>query len=480
VSVSAVFIGGAWRRSGPRSEVRNPADTDEVVAEVELANPDDVADAVTCARAALRGWNADAGWRAAALHRLALEIERAGNTIARDLVREEGKTLADASGEVARSVDTLRHFAEQAFAALGQVLPGVKPGAWTMTRRKPVGVVAAITPFNFPLLVPVWKIAPALAYGNTVVWKASELTPLTGAHLMAAYERAELPDGVLNLVTGDARTGAALTEHAAVDAVTFTGSTSVGRAIERVVAGHGRRLQSELGGSNVAIVLGDADPRAADRLLAKGAMAGAGQKCTALARAVVDVRILDAVTASLVEELARWQIGNGLDPAVAMGPLITDTAVEAMLQTVDRATREGASVLFGGRRPIDPALARGHFVEPTVLVDVAPDAHVAQVETFGPLITVHAARDATDALRTANSSRYGLNAAIITHDLPRALELADGVEAGMVHVNDVSGFVPWVPFGGIKDSGFGPFEQGSTAAEFFTSTRVVNLHGAGA
>ncbi|HWV84845.1 MAG TPA: aldehyde dehydrogenase family protein [Capillimicrobium sp.] len=473
MTTPGTYVDGAWGGAGRPLAVRNPADVDELVAEIDAGDAATVAAACAAAAQAAPGWGATPGAdRARLLDAFARELEACGDAIARDLVREEGKTLAEAGGEVRRAAQSLRYYAQEALAPLGDVLPPARPGAVTMTRRRPVGPVALITPFNFPLLVPAWKLAPALAYGNTVVWKPSELTPLTALHVVRAAERAGLPPGVLNLVTGGAEVGAALVAAPEIAALSFTGSTAVGRAIERAVAGRGVRLQLEMGGANAAVVLADAPlPETAAALL-EGAMGGTGQRCTAIRRAVVERPALAPLAEALRDGLAGWRLGSGLDPGVAMGPLVSAPAADRVLAAVDEARRHGASVVAGGSRPAENGLARGHFVEPTVLAG----ATAGDEEVFGPLLTLIPVDDLDEAIAVANATRYGLNAAVFTADLARALRFADAAEAGMVHVNATGGVAVHVPFGGIKDSGLGPFEQGRAAAELFTRPRVIHLH----
>ena len=473
-----MLIDGCWRPGEQRAEIRDPANVDEIVGEVHLATESDVADAYAAAAGAARAWRrAPATERAAVLHRAAAILVERADDVARGLVREEGKILSDAAGEVQRSAETLRYFAGEALQPIGDVLPGVKPGALTLARRLPVGPVLAVTPFNFPLLIPTWKIAAALAFGNTVVWKPSQLTPLTAVRLAEVFADSGLPGGVLNLVTGTAGDiGDALLDHPELRALTFTGSTPIGRGLERRLAGRGVRVQLEMGGKNVAIVLDDAPVAEAARAIVAGAMAATGQRCVSICRAVSSRRLAGELRDAIVAEVANIRVGHGLEAETTMGPLVSADAVASVLAAVESARAGGAAVVAGGVQPDDARLARGHFVAPTVLDAVDPASAIAQEEVFGPVLSLISVADDERAIEVANSTRYGLNAAVFTRDLERALTMVDSIEAGMVHVNAVTGIQPYIPFGGHKDSSSGPAEQGKAAAEFFTELQVVNIH----
>lgn len=473
-----ILVDGRWRSSGRRAEVRDPANVDEIVGEVDLGTEFDVADAFAAAAAAASGWRrVPATERAAVLHRAAALLGQRADEVARELVREEGKILSDAAGEVQRAAETLRYFAGEALQPIGDLLPGVKPDALSFARRLPVGPVLAVTPFNFPLLIPVWKIAAALAFGNTVVWKPSQLTPLTAVRLAGALDDAGVPGGVLNLVTGSGSDiGDALLDQPALRALTFTGSTPVGRGLERRLAGCGVRVQLEMGGKNVAIVLDDAPVAEAARAIVAGAMSATGQRCVSISRAVSSHRLAGELREAVVAEVARIRLGHGLEAETTMGPLVSADAATSVLAAVEAARADGAAVVAGGVRPEDARLARGYFVAPTILDDVDPASAIAQEEVFGPVLSLIRVAGDSQALEVANSTRYGLNAAVFTRDLERALAMVDGIEAGMVHVNAVTGIQPYIPFGGHKDSSFGPAEQGKAAAEFFTELQVVNIH----
>jgi aldehyde dehydrogenase (NAD+) len=475
--IAATYVGGRWLDRPHRRIVTDPADNRTVVAEVSLSTAADVDAAYAAADRSARGWaNAAPQRRHDILMAAAAVLDRDRDAMARDLVREEGKIWADATGEVARSADTLRYFANAALQPAGDVLPA-PAGSFILSRRVPLGVVTVITPFNYPMLLPTWKIGPALAHGNTVVWKCSELVPLSAVHLSRAMAQAGLPDGVLNLLCGTAATlGGPLLADPRTRAVTFTGSTAAGRAVQSAVTGRDVAVQLEMGGSNVAIVLADADIDAVIAHLAAGAFSGSGQKCTAIGRVVAEAPVADEIGQRLAAAAADWTMGSGLDPATKLGPLMTPAARDAVVRATRDAASAGATVLHGGAAPTEERLAHGNFVPATVITEVNPDTTAARQEVFGPFAAVIPVQDSGRAVEVANATPYGLNAGVFTRDVGQAMRLVQGLNAGMVHLNAVTGFPPHVPFGGMKDSGAGPLEQGPRTYEFFTRGQVVHLH----
>jgi acyl-CoA reductase-like NAD-dependent aldehyde dehydrogenase len=474
MSLATTFINGVWLDRDERWLLHDPADTRDLVAEVSLSAASDVEAAYAAAHQCARAWAATAPQRR---HDLlvgaAAILDRDRDAMARDLVCEEGKTWAEAVGEVSRSADTLRYFATAALQPVGDVLPA-PAGSFALSRRVPLGVVTVITPFNYPMLLPAWKIGPALAHGNTVVWKCSELVPLSAAHFVRALAEAGLPAGAVNLLCGTGRDLAGpLLGDPRCRALTFTGSTLTGRSIQRALAGRDVTLQLEMGGSNVAVVLADADLDAVLPHLANGAFSGSGQKCTAIGRIVVEEPLADELAHRLAVLADGWTAGPGLDPTTRLGPLVTPGARDAVVAAARNARAAGAQVLSGGTR-LDGSLAHGNYVGATVVSRIEPEA--ARDEVFGPFAAVIAVPDPERAVAVANDSPYGLNAGVFTRDVGRALRLVQQLEVGMVHLNAVTGFPPYAPFGGVKDSGAGPLEQGPRSYEFFTRSQVVNLH----
>jgi aldehyde dehydrogenase (NAD+) len=384
------------------------------------------------------------------------------------VVREVGKPVGEAGAEVARAVAILRFYAQAAFDPEGDVLPPASPGVLLLTRRRPQGLVGLITPWNFPVAIPAWKLAPAIAYGNAAVLKPA---PDATACALLLAEVLELPEDVLQVVPGGVEAGRRLVEHPGVDAVSFTGSAAVGREVARAATDRGVPVQAEMGGQNPCVVLADADVEATARTIASAAMGYAGQKCTA-ARRVIAVGGSDALTDALVAEVDRLPVGDPADPRTVLGPLITEAARDRVAAAVDRARAAGARVLTGG----GPVGDDGWYLAPALVDRLAPDDELATEEVFGPVCAVLGTADLDEAVRLANGTRYGLVAAVYTSDLGLALDLATRLEAGLVRVNaPTTGLDFHAPFGGDKASGIGPREQGRAAREFYTSTATITI-----
>lgn len=468
------FIGGEFRDAGRASSDLNPARPSESVAEVLQADQAVAGEAVEAAHAAFPGWRAmTAPARGDILRKAADLLDARAADVGRDLTREEGKTLAEGIGETRRAVQILRYYAGQCLEPDGETYPSHSAATFLYARREPVGVISVITPWNFPIAIPAWKMAPALAYGNSVVWKPAELVPLTAVHLLRALVDAGLPPGVLNLVLGKgSEVGDVLVTRPEVQAITFTGSNLVGRALQRKATEHGKKVQLELGGKNPAVVLDDADLDVAAEQVARGAFLSAGQKCTATSRVIVQ----DAVAGAFQERLAAladsWKLGDPLEADTRVGPLVSADQLQTVSGYLDVARQEGARVLAGGGRA--EQLGDGFYVKPTVLTEVAPDSRVVREEIFGPVAAVLSACTYADAIRLANDTRYGLSASVFTNDLSRALRFADDIHAGVVKVNQESAGVEFhVPFGGMQESSSGSREQGKAAREFFTQWKTV-------
>jgi aldehyde dehydrogenase (NAD+) len=473
------YIAGEWRAaaSGETMENRNPADRDEVVGRFASSGGADVDAAIAAAEEAYRSWRFSSPiTRANILHKAANILESRIPEVGRELTREEGKTLKEGIGETTRAVQILRYFAGEAQQPSGEHYPSVNPHTLLYTTREPLGVVAVITPWNFPIAIPAWKIAPALAFGNTVVFKPASLTPLTAVRLVEALDQAGLPAGVLNLVTGSAaNVGDPLVRDPRVVAITFTGSNETGAELRRFAAERGAKLQLELGGKNPAIVLADADLEHALGHVVNGAMMSTGQKCTATSRAIVDRRIVNRFTEMLADRIGGLRVGDPLDEDTQIGPLIDERAAERVAGEVDAAKQAGAQLVAGGERP-GGGLERGAFLAPTLFADVDPTSRLGQDELFGPVLGVIPVDSMEEAMAVANQVRFGLSASIFTRDLGRALAFAREIEAGIVHVNsETAGAEPQVPFGGMKGSSSYSREQGKASREFFTQVKTVYI-----
>lgn len=449
-------------------ESRSPQDPSDLVGTAPDLDRPAVEAAVARARASAAGWAATPGpTRAALLEACANAVEAAAGELGALIVREVGKPAGEASAEVARGVAILRYHAQSAMLPLGEVLPAADGRSLLHTRRVPWGVAGLITPWNFPVAIPLWKAAPALAAGNTVVLKPSEQAPVTALRL-GELLGAVLPADVLQVVTGTGTAGAAVAEL--TDVVSFTGSRATGVRVRDTVTARGVPVQCEMGGQNAALVLPDADQEAAATMIAAAAMGYAGQKCTATSRVVVvgDAEAFGRRLAAAVEALA---VGDPTDTGTVVGPVIDTKARQAVLDAVAEARRDG-QVLAGGQ-PLDRP---GSFVAPTVVASLPAGARLLTEEVFGPVCAVQAARDVDHAVELVNDVRYGLVASIHTKDLAAALDLVPRLETGMVKVNaPTTGVDLHAPFGGDKDSSFGQREQGSAAAAFYSRTTTVTL-----
>ncbi|MDP5228515.1 MULTISPECIES: aldehyde dehydrogenase family protein [Arthrobacter] len=471
------LIGGRWTEgTGALLESRSPAAPGVVVAQGRQAGPEQLLDAVAAARAAARGWaRTPAHERGAVLLRAAAIIEEHAGVWGEELSREEGKTLPEGTGEVLRAAQVLRYQAGEGDREAGTVHHSPRAGEQILVTRKPLGVVAVVTPFNFPIAIPAWKIAPALVHGNTVVWKPASTVPLLAMRLAQALHDAGLPDGVLNLVIGSGALGDALVDHPDVDGLTFTGSTGVGRALAGRAAARGVPVQAEMGGKNAAVVLADADLDLALEQVLLGAFRSSGQKCTATSRLVVEEPVADEFLRHLAERVSALRLGDPLESGVDLGPVISATARDGILKAVRDGIDDGARLLCGGPDAAVPT--GGHFVAPTV-VELDGEAPLWRDELFGPVLAVRRAATVEEAFALAEDSEFGLSAALFTQDLTLALEAMEGLDVGVLHVNSESaGADPHVPFGGAKKSGYGPKEQGQAAREFFTHTTTVYLRG---
>lgn len=475
------FIGGEWvpAKSGQTFQNTNPADTREVVAQYPQSGQPDALAAIEAAKAALPAWSGMTSVaRGRVLSKASQLLEARKPELAKLLTQEEGKTLAEATGEVQRTADIFRFFGGLSYNVGGQTIPHDLPNNLLYTRREPVGVVALITPWNFPIAIPAWKMAPALLSGNTVIIKPASQAPAMTMELAKVLTEAGLPKGVLNVVTGDGRAvGGELSTNPNIAALSFTGSHKVGSSIYQQLAKNMTRAQMEMGGKNPTIVLADADLDLAARLVAIAGFGLTGQACTATSRVIVEKSVAEAFTAKLVEKAKAIKVGNGLHEGVTMGPAVNEQEFKGNLEYIDIAVKEGAKLAWGGERLTEGDLAHGYYMQPAVLTGVTPGMRIAQEEVFGPVVAIIAVEDFEEALKVANSVDVGLSASIVTKDIKKAMIYSERIQAGVVKVNQIStGLALQAPFGGVKKSSTDSFkEQGAGAIEFYTRIKTVYL-----
>lgn len=473
---SLQYLNGEWTVGDGDDlvETLNPAHPDDVVVSAPAATREQAAEAVATAAEASEEWaSTTPDERDSVLYELADLIERDIDEIAETMTREEGKPISSARAETARTAEIFRYFAGDARRATGQTVPSGDPETFTYTVREPLGVVSLITPWNFPVATPGWKIAPALATGNTVVFKPSSVTPLVGRKLVELFDEVGLPDGVVNFVVGPGSTiGDEITTHDDVDGISFTGSNAVGDHIAEVAAEQGTPVQLEMGGKNPQVVLSDADLDAAAEAATAGAYGGTGQACTATSRLLVHEDVLDELRSRVVERAQNMTIGPGLnDPDVS--PASHEDQHETNHEYVEIGVTEGAELLCGGNVPEE--YDDGYYIEPTVFGDVSPDMRIAQEEIFGPILSLIPVTDYEEAVEIANDIRFGLSASIFTTDMTTARQFVNDVEAGVVKINGTTtGSDIQMPFGGMKASSSETHKElGQRAYSFYTHEKAV-------
>ena len=468
------FIGGTWRESvsGETYEKHSPWAPSQVTGSYAASTVADADEAVAAAREAFPAWKAlPAQQRAGFFFKAADAIEARVEQIAQDMTAEMGKPLREARMEAARAAAILRFSAGEAFRPAGEVYEPSVANQTLYTRRRPIGVVGLITPWNFPVAIPVWKLAPALIYGNTVVMKLGYEAPRTGLHIAECFAEAGLPAGVLNVLTGaGSKVGARLVSHPDVRAISFTGSVAVGQAVRNEATARNCRVQLELGGHNPLIVMADAElDRAVEGTFA-GAFWSAGQKCTATRRIYAHASVYDSFREKLLARIASAKVGDPADPATEVGPVVTESAMDEILAAIERGIADGGTVLAGGER----ADENGYLIAPTLLEGIPDGSYLSCEEVFGPVASLFTFDTLDEALTRANAVEFGLSAAIYTRDLHAVQRFAGELQAGILHVNSqTAGADVHVPFGGLKGSAWGPHEQGRAAMEFYTETVTV-------
>ena len=474
------FIDGQWRKPSSATYLPdiNPADTKEVVAESPSSTAAEAIMAVEAAERAYPDWRATpAPQRGQLLYRVQRRMEARRHELAEVLTREEGKTLTESNGEIQRAINVVEFYAGEGRRLLGETIPSELPNNFCYTVREPIGPLALITPWNFPVAIPMWKLAPAIACGNTVVLKPASLTPLSAGLIADIFSECDAPPGLINVIYGRGREiGEALLNHPAIKGVSFTGSNEIGTKLYSTSAVNGIKCQCEMGGKNPIVILEDADLELATNSSVQGAYGSTGQRCTATSRAIVVDSVADRFIEQLEARVNALVVGNGLDPATDVGPSVDQTQLDTVLNYIGIGQDEGAKLVTGGLRLADDAHDCGYFVQPTIFDRVTSNMRIAQEEIFGPVLSVLRVPDAASALLAANAVRYGLAAAIYTQDVSKAFKLVDKLEAGIIHVNSPTvGGEAHIPFGGMKETGVGLREMGREAINFFTELKVVYL-----
>jgi alpha-ketoglutaric semialdehyde dehydrogenase len=476
------FINNEWIESGSGQTIKsiNPANKEEIVGKVQNSTIEDLEKAVQAAHKAKKSWRKlGQAARGQLLFKVANIIEENLDDIAETLTREMGKTLPEAKGETARGIAILRYYAGEGMRKDGDVIPSSDKDALMFTKRTPLGVVGVITPWNFPVAIPVWKIAPALVYGNTVVFKPATEAAVTAAKVVDCFAKAGIPAGVLNFITGSGSViGQALIDHSLLNAITFTGSEGVGEGVAKSAAARGIKFQLEMGGKNPVIVTKDADLDNAVEAVISGGFRSTGQKCTASSRVIVEAEVYDAFKEKLIQETKKITVGAGLQEGIWMGPCASESQFNTVKKYIEQGKEEGASLIYGGEPLTGEEFEKGFYVSPAIFENVKSDMAIAQEEIFGPVIALLKAADLEEAIEIANDTKYGLSASIFTSNIGSLLEFIDEVEAGLVRINaESAGVELQAPFGGMKASSTGSREQGEAAKEFFTAIKTIFIKG---
>ena len=467
------LIAGEWVGTNATKNI-NPSDTNEVVGLYADGSAEDTKNAIAAAKAAFPAWSRSGIWeRHVILKKAGDEIMARKDELGALLAREEGKTLPEATGEVIRASQIFEFFAGEALRLAGEVIPSVRPNIGVEITREGLGVIGIITPWNFPIAIPAWKIAPALCYGNTIVFKPAELVPACSWAIVDILNRAGLPKGVLNLVMGKGSVvGQAMLESPDVHGITFTGSTGTGRRVAAASIEHNRKFQLEMGGKNPMVVLDDADLNVAVEAAANSGFFSTGQRCTASSRLIVTEGIHDKFVAALTDKLKTLVVDNALKAGTHIGPVVDERQLKTDTDYIEIGKSEGAKLAFGGE--VISRDTPGFYLQPTLFTEATNQMRISREEIFGPVVSVIRAKDYDEALAIANDTPFGLSAGIATTSLKHATHFKRNSEAGMVMVNLPTAGVDFhVPFGGRKGSSYGPREQGKYAAEFYTTVKTA-------
>lgn len=475
------FINNEWIDASSDKTITSisPADR-EPVGYVQSSTEDDLNKAVEAAHNVKKEWRRlGQSARGQILFKAANILEENLNEIAETMTREMGKTLPEAKGETARGIAILRYYAGEGMRKEGDVIPSSDKDALMLTKRTPLGVVGVITPWNFPVAIPIWKMAPALVYGNTIVWKPATEGAVTAAKVMECLAKAGFPAGVVNFITGSGSViGQGLIDHPLLNAITFTGSENVGQGVAKSASARGIKYQLEMGGKNPVIVTKDANIDQAVEAVISGGFRSSGQKCTASSRVVVESAVYEEFKQKLVEEAGKITVGNGLEEGIWMGPCASESQFNTVTEYIEKGKQEGAKLAHGGEVLTGGVYDKGFFVTPAIFEDVTADMVIAQEEIFGPVIALIKAADLEEAIDVANNTKYGLSASIFTSNINSILEFIDEIEVGLVRINaESAGVELQAPFGGMKASSSGSREQGEAAKEFFTAIKTVFIKG---
>jgi aldehyde dehydrogenase (NAD+) len=470
------FVNGKWVSTEKVFPNINPSDLDNNAGYYETADAELTHAAVLAAKTAFTDWSqSNIQQRSNILDFIGNEILSRKSELGEILATEEGKTLKEAQGEVGRAAQIFKFYAGEALRLKGEIIPSIRPHIDVEVTREPVGVVGLITPWNFPIAIPAWKIAPALAYGNTVVFKPAELTPGSAWALAEIISRSGLPKGVFNMVLGSGpHVGQAILDNPDVAAVSFTGSQATGQKVAKTCVARGAKFQLEMGGKNPLVVLADANMETAINCAVNGAFFSTGQKCTASSRLIVQDSVYDEFTDKLINQMKSLTVGNALSDTTQIGPVVSEAQLKQNLKYVQIGLDEGAHLAAGGQRL--ELETKGFYMSPALFVDTQNNMRINQEEIFGPIATIIKTSDFDEAVKLANDTKFGLSAGICTNSLSSARQFKRLSQAGMVMVNLPTAGVDYhVPFGGTKSSSYGPREQGSNAAEFYTTVKTTYI-----
>ncbi len=478
------YIGGQWRpaSSGKTFPNINPADTSDIIGEFPQSTDSDVRMAAEAAREAYKTWRlVPAPKRGELLRKAGQILEARKDELAREMTREMGKIFTEAKGDVQEAIDTAYYAASEGRRLFGYTVPSELPNKFAMSIRQPIGVAGCITPWNFPLAIPSWKIFPALLCGNTVVFKPAMDTPKTAQTFVEILIEAGIPEGVINLVHGGDEAGKAVVADPNIQLISFTGSSETGKIVAQHCAAQHKRVSLEMGGKNAVILMDDADLQLALDGVVWGAFGTTGQRCTATSRLLLHEKIHDKFIEMLVRRVERLRVGNGNDAGVDMGPVINAEQMQRILDYIELGKQEGATCIIGGTRLTENGLAKGFFIAPTIFTNVKPEHRIAQEEIFGPVLSVLKFKTFEEAVKILNSVRYGLSSSLYTHNINLAFQAIRDFEAGITYINAPTiGAEAHLPFGGVKETGNGHREGGWQVYDFFSETKTVYVDFSGA